>query len=284
MRNLELRLLFGEFKHPFVYGDELHLRQVFINILGNAVKFTPDGGRIEFRAQELSSTEEKVTYRFEVEDTGIGISKEFLDKIFDEFSQEEKGDRSTYQGTGLGMAISRKFVEYMGGHIGVRSELGKGSCFTVEITFDIDREYQRKTAGEASIHLQGMKVLLTEDNELNMEIAAEILTEEGVEVVGAENGQIAVEKFLSSDPGYYDAILMDVMMPVMNGYDATRAIRSSAHPEAGSIPVIAMTANAYREDVEKAMEAGMNAHIAKPIDTNRLFAVLEQYCNRAKEQ
>jgi CheY-like chemotaxis protein len=277
-------MMAGEFAHPYVLGDELHLRQVFINILGNAVKFTPDGGNIEFRVQELSGTDETVTYRFEFEDTGIGISKEFLGKIFDEFSQEAKDSRSTYQGSGLGMAISRKFVEYMGGSIQVQSEPGKGSCFTVEIPFEIDTKYQKETVISHAIHLQGIRVLLAEDNELNMEIAMEILAEKGVKVIGAENGQIAVDKFVSSAPGYYDAILMDVMMPVMNGYDAARAIRRCAHPEAGSIPIIAMTANAYREDVEKAIDAGMNAHIAKPIDIERLFSVLEQYCNGTAKQ
>jgi signal transduction histidine kinase/CheY-like chemotaxis protein len=283
-RNLEFRMVAGEFAHPYVLGDELHLRQVFINILGNAVKFTPDGGNIEFRVQEISGTDETVMYRFEFEDNGIGISKEFLGKIFDEFSQEAKDSRSTYQGTGLGMAISRKFVEYMGGSIHVQSEPGKGSCFTVEIPFEINTKYQEETVSSQAIHLQGIRVLLAEDNELNMEIAMEILAEKGVKVIGAENGQIAVEKFVSSDPGYYDAILMDVMMPVMNGYDAARAIRRCPHPEAGSIPIIAMTANAYREDVEKAIDAGMNAHIAKPIDIERLFLVLEQYCNGTDKQ
>jgi CheY-like chemotaxis protein len=265
-----------------VYGDELHLRQVFINILGNAVKFTPDGGRIEFRAQELSADEQKVTYRFEFEDTGIGISEEFKAKIFDEFSQEEKGGRSTYQGTGLGMAISKKFIELMGGTIDVRSRLGQGTCFIVELTFDIDEEYQEKDEINQNVQLDGMKVLLVEDNELNMEIAREILEDEGVIITEAMDGKQAVDLFEKSEPGDFDAVLMDIMMPVMNGYDATRAIRSLSHPSAKTVPIIAMTANAYREDVEKALDAGMDAHVAKPIDVNLLLSVLDQCIKRGR--
>jgi signal transduction histidine kinase/CheY-like chemotaxis protein len=276
-RDLEFVKTQSDFVHPYVYGDELHLRQVFINILGNAVKFTPDGGRIEFRVQETLIDDEKVKYHFEFEDTGIGISEEFQTKIFDEFSQEEKGSRSTYQGTGLGMAISKKFIELMGGTISVKSRLGQGTCFTVEIVFDIDYEYQKKPFYDRTVQLEGLNVLLVEDNELNMEIARVILSEEGVNITEAENGQAAFEKFEESEPHSFDVILMDIMMPVMNGYDATKAIRSSAHPDAQTIPIVAMTANAYREDVEKAMEAGMDAHIAKPIDVNRLLAILEQY-------
>jgi signal transduction histidine kinase/AmiR/NasT family two-component response regulator len=281
-RNLDFRKPEETFLHPYVYGDELHLRQVFINILGNAVKFTPDGGRIEFRVYELSTADRKVSYRFEFEDTGIGISEEFQEKIFDEFSQEEKGGRSTYQGTGLGMAISKKLVEAMGGDIQVRSRLGEGSCFTVELSFDINEEHRLPTGSDRKVELQGMKILLVEDNELNREIAREILTDAGAAVTETHNGQSAVELFRASKPGRFDLILMDVMMPVMNGYDATRAIRSCAHPQAKTIPIIAMTANAYREDVETALMSGMNAHIAKPIDIHLLLSVLEQYKNHTE--
>ncbi len=268
-----------ELAHPFVYGDELHLRQIFINILGNAVKFTPDSGRIELRVKETAFEGKKVTYRFEFEDTGIGISEEFQKRIFDEFSQEEKGGRSTYQGTGLGMAISQKYIALMGGSISVRSKLGEGSCFTVDITFDIDEEHRERAPYDKSAQLCGMKVLVVEDNELNMEIATEILRDEGIIVTKAVNGQEAYDKFVMSEPGDYDAILMDVMMPVMNGYESTRAIRASSHPMAKTIPIIAMTANAYREDVKMAKEVGMNDHVAKPIDIKLLFSVLERYRN-----
>jgi signal transduction histidine kinase len=285
-RDLKFIKKWGELAHPFVYGDELHLRQIFINILGNAVKFTPDGGKIELRVKEEAFANQKVTYRFEFEDTGIGISEEFQKKIFDEFSQEEKGGRSTYQGTGLGMAISQKYITLMGGSISVRSRLGEGSCFTVNLTFDIDEEHREQVFYDRTAQLLGMKVLLVEDNELNMEIATEILRDEGIVVTEAENGEIAYEKFMASQPGDYDAILMDVMMPVMNGYDATKAIRSSSHPRARTIPIIAMTANAYREDVQRAKDAGMNDHVAKPIDIKLLLSTLERYRNgqAAEEQ
>jgi signal transduction histidine kinase/CheY-like chemotaxis protein len=276
-RNLNFRKDFGEFSHPYVYGDELHLRQVLINILGNAVKFTPDGGSVVFRATEVLVTDNKVRYRIEVEDTGIGISEEFQHKIFEEFSQETSQGRSTYQGTGLGMAISKKLVELMGGQISVRSRLGEGTCFTVDIKFDINHAGMITGDVLEPMSLQGVKVLLVEDNELNMEIAEEILQDEGVVVTKAMDGQEAVEKFTKSSKGTFDIILMDVMMPVMNGLDATRAIRSSGHVEAETIPIVAMTANAYKEDVQAAMDAGMNAHVAKPINIDLFLSVVEKY-------
>jgi CheY-like chemotaxis protein len=282
-RDLQLVNRCEEISHPYVFGDELHLRQVFINILGNAVKFTPDGGRIEFTAQETAYEDKKVSYRFTFTDTGIGISEEFQEKIFDEFSQEAKDGRSTYKGTGLGMAISRKFVELMGGTIRVKSKVGEGSCFTVELTMDTDEEYRLVAEKDSGTQLQGMKVLLVEDNELNMEIAEVILSEQGILVTKAVNGKEAVDKFAASKPGDFDAVLMDVMMPVMNGYDATRAIRNLEHPMAKTIPIIAMTANAYREDVEMAMEAGMNEHIAKPINIQLLLTVLDKYSTKEKQ-
>jgi CheY-like chemotaxis protein len=254
-----------------------------INILGNAVKFTPEDGTITFRAHELSVEDNKVLYRFQFEDTGIGMSEEFQKKIFEAFSQESNGSRTTYQGTGLGMAITKQFVDLMGGTIEVQSQQGKGSCFTVELTFDIDIDKQLEVKAateeeeEGEIDLSGMRVMLVEDNELNMEIAQEILEGEGVETVPAENGKIALDTFNSSPVGTFDIILMDLMMPVMNGLEATRAIRASEHPEAKTIPIVAMSANAYAEDVNAALNAGMNGHIAKPIDFDRLFSVLNHY-------
>jgi CheY-like chemotaxis protein len=165
----------------------------------------------------------------------------------------------------------------MGGTISVKSQLGEGTCFTVEITFDLNPEYQKKEVVQQRKSIDGMKALLVEDNELNMEIAREILTEEGMEITEAENGQVAVDKFTASEPGSFDIIIMDVMMPVMNGYEATKAIRRSDHPEAKTIPIVAMTANAYREDVEKAFESGMNDHVPKPIDIDVMLNVLGKY-------
>jgi CheY-like chemotaxis protein len=212
-----------------------------------------------------------------VEDTGIGMSEEFQQKIFEAFSQEENGSRTNYKGTGLGMAITKKFIDLMGGTISVRSTRGKGTCFMIDLTFDTDPEVQEIEEPTAAVSLVGMHVLLVEDNELNLEIAQEILEDEHVDVTCAENGRIAVDTFTAAPEGAFDVILMDVMMPEMNGYEATRAIRASHHPQSQSIPIIAMTANAYAEDVEAALDSGMNAHVSKPIDFERLFAVLQQY-------
>jgi signal transduction histidine kinase/ActR/RegA family two-component response regulator len=263
--------------HPYLFGDELHLRQVFINILGNAVKFTPDGGTVTFRVRETRATETDVHYVFTVSDTGIGMSEEFQKRIFEPFSQEDNGSRTTYQGTGLGMAITKQFVELMGGTIAVASAPDRGSCFTVELDFAIDHNSHHAAGTAAACDIQGMKLLVVEDNELNLEIAVALLEDAGAAVDTAENGREAVDRFLSAAPGTYDAILMDVMMPVMNGYEATRAIRASTHPEAMTVPIIAMTANAYTEDVQQALSAGMSAHVAKPIEMERLFAVLREF-------
>jgi signal transduction histidine kinase/CheY-like chemotaxis protein len=276
-RHVDFLQEFEKFEHPFLFGDELHLRRIFINILGNAVKFTPDGGTITFRAKELSAEDGKARYRFEVQDTGMGMSEEFQKKIFEPFTQEDGGARTTYKGSGLGMAITKQYVELMGGTIQVRSKLNEGSCFIVELAFEIDPEARLEVPEHITNGLKGMRVLLVEDNELNMEIAQELLEDEGVTVTTAENGQIAVDTFTNAPAGSFDAILMDVMMPVMNGHEATRTIRASNHPEAKTIPIIAMTANAYQEDVQAALQAGMDAHVAKPIETDLLFSVLNRY-------
>jgi signal transduction histidine kinase/CheY-like chemotaxis protein len=276
-RHINFQKEFQPPENPFLMGDELHLRQIFINILGNAVKFTPDDGTITFRGKQTRAEDGIAFYQFEVEDTGIGMSPEFMSKIFDAFSQENGGARTSYKGTGLGMAITKQFVDMMGGGIRVRSKQGEGSCFTVELPFEIDTSHVEEAAAEEEINLKGMHVLLVEDNELNMEIAQELLEDEGVTVDTAENGQLAVDAFLEAPKGAFDAILMDVMMPVMDGHQASRTIRASDHPEAKTIPIIAMTANAYDEDVKAALDAGMNAHVAKPIDLDRLYSVLYYY-------
>jgi CheY-like chemotaxis protein len=283
-RDVKLIREFGEMKHSHLVGDDLRLRQIFINIMGNAVKFTPDGGSITVRASEISDDDERAIYRFEFQDTGVGMSEEFLTKIFEPFCQEDNGSRTTYKGTGLGMSITKQLVEHMGGEITVDSKLNEGSLFTVTLTFDVSKEEAVKKKNMANINFDGMKVLLVEDNELNLEIAEEILTDKGLQVTTALDGVQAVDTFMVSKPGTFDAILMDIMMPHMNGYEATRTIRTSGHPEAGTIPIIAMTANAYAEDVAKAIEAGMNAHVSKPIDMNHLFSVLGQYYNPTRRK
>ena len=268
-------------RHPHVLGDELHLRQVFINILGNAVKFTPDGGSITVTASETREEGSLVTCRFRFEDTGIGMKPEFLEKIFTPFAQEDNGSRTNYKGTGLGMSITKQFVELMGGDISVTSEPEKGSCFTVEIPFEIDRDAVAVPTDEPTLNdIGGMHILLVEDNELNLEIACELLEDEGAEVTIAEDGRIAVDTFQNSELYRFDAILMDIMMPNMNGYEATGAIRALAREDAGSVPIIAMSANAFEEDIQKSLEAGMNAHLAKPIHIAELIQTLGAFIKR----
>lgn len=265
-----------EFEHHMLIGDELHLRQVFINILGNAVKFTPDGGKIYFRAKELSSENGISMYHFEFEDTGIGMSEDFIPKLFEIFTQEKGGSRTTYKGTGLGMSITKNFVDMMGGTITVESKLNVGTKFVVEIPFEIDfnaKEVPDEEIVNNASSLEGMRVLLAEDNELNAETAIEILGFEGVIVTLAENGKIAVEKFAESNPGEFEAILMDIMMPEIDGLEATRRIRAMDRSDA-DIPIIAMTANAFEDDIKKCMAVGMNKHLSKPINTPLLMKTL----------
>jgi signal transduction histidine kinase len=278
-RILTLNIDARDLKHTTIIGDELRLRQIFINILGNAVKFTPDGGTITFHTEEISDDGKTVVYRFEFEDDGIGMSDEFQEHIFEAFSQEDGGSRTTYVGTGLGMSITKQFVELMGGTITVKSKLSEGSTFTVEIPFEYIEEEKKEETVQTTKSLKGLKVLLVEDNELNMEIAVEILEDEEVVVSTACDGQEAVEVFEGAPEGSFDMILMDIMMPRMNGYEATRAIRASGHPDAKKVPIVAMSANAYAEDVAEALSSGMNAHVAKPIDVHHLFEVMSQYLN-----
>ncbi len=277
-RNVEFIREFDNYEHPHLIGDELHLRQVLINILGNAVKFTPDGGKIYFRVKETGLSDGRADYHFEIEDTGIGMKPEYLKHIWEPFSQEDGGNRTNYKGTGLGMAITKQFVDMMGGTITVESVLHEGSKFTIDLGFDIDSNAVLAVDESAAedIRLDGMKVMLVEDNEINMEIALFMLEDVGITVTCVENGKLAVEKFEQNEPGTFDLILMDIMMPVMNGLDAAKAIRALDRPDAKTIPIVAMTANAYDDDVRNAREAGMNGHLAKPIDTNLLYHTLNE--------
>lgn len=277
-RDIELVEEFAQLSYPYVLGDELHLRQILINILGNAVKFTPDGGKIYFRIQEISVKDDVVLFRIEIEDTGIGMKPEFLPKIFDAFVQEDDGMRSSYKGTGLGMTITKQFIDLMGGKIQVESQLNVGSCFTVDLPAKIDRKARNSSLKEPQrIDFTGIHLLLVEDNELNMEIAQYLLEYEGAIVTPASDGQTALQIFSSNPPGTFDGILMDIMMPVMDGLSAAKAIRALKQSDAKTIPIIAMTANAYDEDKRRCLEAGMNDHVSKPIDGPVLFQVLARY-------
>lgn len=269
---------FENIENPHILGDELHLRQVLINILGNAVKFTPDGGRIYFRVREFSAEGEAARFHIEIEDTGIGMKPEFLPHIFEPFAQEDGGNRSSYKGTGLGMSITKKFMDLMGGTVEVQSEPGKGTLFRLELPVEIDREWQgeQESAGQQTT-LAGARVILAEDNDLNMEIAVFMLESLEIEVTAVTDGKAALDAFAAAAPGTFDGILMDIMMPVMDGLTATREIRALEREDAGVIPIIAMTANAYDEDRRKCMEAGMDAHMSKPIDGEVLRKMLVQY-------
>lgn len=271
---------FSKIQHDFVYGSDLHIRQILLNILGNAAKFTLDG-EINFTAEEFAKDQHTAQFRFTIEDTGIGMSEEFQKNVFEAFTQENNsGARTQFAGTGLGMSIVKRMLEEMGGTIKVESILDVGSIFTAELELQIAEETllkQEEVREEIPIHVEGMKVLLVEDNELNMEFGKEILVDEGCIVSEAYNGREALELFVHSAPGTYDMILMDVMMPVMNGIDAAKEIRRCDHAQAKEIPIIAQTANAFAEDIQIVKSAGMNDHVAKPIDVNELLRVMSKY-------
>ena len=260
-------------QHEWVNGDQVHLMQIFSNLLSNAIKYTQEGGKIQFLVEECETKSSVYAkYRFLVSDNGMGMSADFKETIFDPFTRAESSMTNKIQGTGLGMAITRNLVKAMGGTIDVESELGQGSCFEVLIDMRIAEERTIALAAQEEIDeqddniLQGMRFLCAEDNELNAEILMELLKIEGAECIICENGERVLETFEQSAPGDYDMILMDVQMPVMNGYEATKAIRRSSHELAMTIPIIAMTANAFSEDIQHSLAAGMNAHISKPIE------------------
>ena len=260
-------------QHEWVNGDRIHLMQIFSNLLSNAVKYTQEGGEIQLLAEECESNSSVYAkYRFLVSDNGMGMSADFKDTIFDAFTRAENSLTNKIQGTGLGMAITRNLVEAMGGTIDVESEPGQGSCFEILMDFKIAEDQSISLASQAEKEkpdgniLRGMRFLCAEDNELNAEILMELLKIEGAECTICENGEKILNTFEQSAPGDYDMILMDVQMPVMNGYEATKAIRRSAHELAKTIPIIAMTANAFSEDIQHSLTAGMTAHISKPVE------------------
>jgi len=281
---VEFKTDFSGIQHDNVLGNKLHIRQILLNILSNAVKYT-DNGYIYFKAEEVAFTNDEATYAFTIQDTGIGMHKTYIEKIFEPFSIDDSEDRKYRLGTGLGMSIVKNNVDRLGGTISVDSTLGLGSTFTVTFTLkltdlEVVCEAVKERVNKNSADVSGMKVLLVEDNELNIEVALMLLEDAGVSADVAKNGKEAVDKFLASKEGDYDLILMDVMMPVMNGYEATMTIRNSTHPLATTIPIIAQTANAFQDDIKKVKEAGMNAHISKPIEEENLLKILAQFKNK----
>ncbi|MBU5480281.1 ATP-binding response regulator [Blautia sp. MSJ-19] len=274
----------SDIEHKNVEGDALRVRQVFLNILGNAVKYTPDGGKISFTVtEEPCFAESCAKYRFVITDNGIGMKQDYMEHIFEPFSRQENSVTNRVQGTGLGMAITKNIVDMMGGTIHVDSAEGKGSSFEVILEFRIEREAEQDTrtlseyANNETIEneiLKGKRFLCAEDNELNAEILRALLEMEGASCEICTNGVEIVERFTEIGPDEFDMILMDVQMPLMNGYEATRAIRRSKNPLGKSIPIVAMTANAFADDIQQSMDAGMNEHISKPMDLQRLKKVV----------
>ncbi|RGO26187.1 response regulator [Dorea sp. OM02-2LB] len=265
-----------EVKYPYVYGSALHLRQIFVNVYSNAIKYNHVGGRIMTHFKLLGQEGDQVRYEWQISDTGIGMKPEFLEHIFEPFAQERTDARSIYRGTGLGMAIVKSLIDRMGGTIEVTSEEGVGSTFRIELSFRIAAKEEliekKERLKEGSV--EGLHLLMAEDNELNAEIAKLQLEEAGAEVTVVKDGQKAVELFEKLPAATFDAILMDIMMPVMDGLSATRAIRALEREDAGEIPIIAMTANAFEEDEKKSLEAGMNAHLSKPLKIELVVATI----------
>ena len=268
-----------EITHRDFIGSPGYVKRVMMNILSNAIKYNRENGQIYISCMEIpSELPEMTTMEFVCRDTGIGMTEEFQKCVFEPFAQEHKGSRTKFAGTGLGMPIAKKLVEKMGGTITFESKEGMGTTFVIRVPFkidlDADKSEEQKNVAEKSI--KGLHILLVEDNELNMEITEFVLQNEGADVTKAWNGKEAVELFSKSESGEFDAILMDIMMPVMNGYEATKIIRSLDREDAKIIPIIAMTANAFTEDRIRAKEAGMDEHVAKPIDVELLIKVIHK--------
>ena len=282
-RDVTFRTELQELEHPYVLADAVRIREVLVNILGNAVKFTPDGGTITLETSSIPLDKTHIRMRYRISDTGVGMSQDFLCHIFDEFSQEESSARTQYKGTGLGMAITKRYVDLMGGTVQVESEKGKGSTFTVELPLELTEEQniQKPDSAPKHVDIQGIRILLAEDNDLNAEIATVQLEELGLQITRATNGEEAVSLFQQNPPGTFDLIFMDVMMPQMNGYQATAAIRSmKERPDARRIPIIAMTANAFAEDVQASLDAGMNSHLSKPIVMDEVIKAIVRNVNQ----
>lgn len=268
-------------QHKYAFCDKTKLQEIYLNIMSNAIKYTPDDHAIHVTINETNFDDKKARYVFVCEDTGIGMASEYLPHIFDEFSREHTATENKVSGTGLGLSIVKSFVELMNGRIHVESEPGKGTKFTVEIPLELASEEDicKKELSEQTFMTDkniGKRILLAEDNELNAEIAMELLKEEGFLIDWVKDGQECFDKLEESDDGYYDLILMDIQMPILNGYDTTAKIRQMENPKKATTPIVAMTANSFDEDIEMTQKAGMNGFIAKPLDAEKMFTILKQ--------
>ena len=253
----------------------MHLRQVLQNVSSNAIKYTPTGGTVQLGVRELEPSDGAVWFEFTCADNGIGMSESFQKHVFEPFAQEDASARTSYSGTGLGLSITKELVEQMKGSIRFESTQGMGTLFTIRLPFCVDTEAPVSQPPQpAPADIRGVRVLLVEDNALNMEIAQFLLETAGAMVTRAWNGREAVDAFAASEPGSFDVILMDVMMPVMDGLEASRTIRAMARPDAGTVPIFAMTANAFYDDIRRSREAGMNEHLTKPLEAQRCWPPL----------
>jgi len=257
-------------------GSPRYLRQIFMNLAGNAIKYGHQGGYVRLSAIPVTSSDTEVTYDFIIADDGLGMSEEFQQRMFEPFAQESEDARTAYEGSGLGLSIVKKLTDALGGTITCRSEKGKGTTFCVRLTFAIDRGEipAAVPTPDAEQMLRGRHILLAEDNALNMDIAAYLLTEKGAVVTKAWNGREAIDAFAASEEGYFDLLFLDIMMPVCDGLEAARAIRALDRPDAASVPICAMSANAFPDDIRRSLDAGINAHLAKPMDAQKLYAVV----------
>jgi signal transduction histidine kinase/CheY-like chemotaxis protein len=282
-RGITMKLEDGGICHSCLLGSPLHMRQVIINIIGNAVKYNKENGSITISAWESNFADNTATIQFRITDTGIGMTEEFQRRLFEPFTQEKQDARTQYTGSGLGMAITKELIEQMKGTITVESTPGAGTTFSFMLPFRLAEEgscarKSEKEMPKEKASIAGLTLLLVEDNALNREIAEYILKESGAAVVNAANGKEAVDLFAASHVNEYDCILMDIMMPVMDGLEATRRIRALGRPDAKTVPIIAMTANAYAEDVRKSKEAGMDEHLAKPLDNEKMIGMIAELC------
>ena len=284
-KKLHLAIDFDEHIPRALVGDEMRLSQVLINLLSNAVKFTPEDGTVRFAARHISRRDNRELIEFMVWDSGIGISEEQQKKMFDAFAQADSGVANRFGGTGLGLPISKSFVDLMGGEIFVESSIGMGTCFTVQIPFEVGDpdivERSRDLRSPSRLNFEGRTILLVEDVEINREITIALFEDTGVAIDCAEDGQIAVDMFIAA-PDRYDLIFMDIQMPVLDGYTATRAIRALDIPQARIVPIVAMTANAFADDIERCREVGMNDHVAKPIEIDILLNTAAKYLSRER--
>ncbi len=273
----------SDVEDKWVLCDKNLLTRVLMNLLSNAGKFTGENGAVELGLKQLSKDGGNGDYEIRVKDDGIGMDQGFVEHMFSPFERERVSTVSKIQGTGLGMSITKNILDMMGGRIEVVTEKGKGTEFIINVSFPIEKPEETKAESETAIRFDGLRALLVEDNAVNMEIANLLLTQAGFEIDRAENGRIAVDKVAASEDGYYDVILMDIQMPVMDGCSAARAIRSLPNPALSGIPIVAVTANAFREDIAVAEAAGMNGHIAKPLNVEEMLSTLKSVIDRKKQ-